>query len=164
MLSFPTTLSVPSHSLSPPAHTFPSNSPLTCHQTTPSSYTLITCWPTYYTNYTQPQSPAIPDISTLLYNRNIPPKHTQGPQSQMPLYCFPHSPTPLPASPFSATLSNSQISIASLANVNLPTPACRYYHQGVLYIVYKLLIGYWPCELVIAKLYLQTRDRNSTPT
>jgi hypothetical protein len=48
----------------------PSPSPLilphsTCHQTTPPSYTLITCWPTYYTNFTQPQIPAIPNTSTL---------------------------------------------------------------------------------------------------
>jgi hypothetical protein len=36
-----------------------------------------------------------------------------------------------------------QISIASLTNVKPPTPtAYRYYHQGVFYIIYKLLVEY----------------------
>jgi hypothetical protein len=43
------------------ALTFPSHSSPTCHQTTPPSYTLITHWPTYYTNFIQPQPPAVPD-------------------------------------------------------------------------------------------------------
>jgi hypothetical protein len=66
---------------SPPALTFPSHSPPTCHHTTPPSHTLTACWPTYYTNFTQPQLPAIPDTSTLHYSNRNTPKHTQEPQN-----------------------------------------------------------------------------------
>jgi hypothetical protein len=82
LLSFPTTLSAPSHPLSFPAFTSASHTPQTCHQTTPPFYTLTTYWPTYCTNFTQYQPPTIPDISTLHYNRNTS-KHTQ--ESQNPV-------------------------------------------------------------------------------
>jgi hypothetical protein len=70
----------------------------------PSLLHTHTWWPTYYTNFTQPQPPAIPDTSTLHYNRNTP-KHTQGPKnpavftplppltyptSCLPFYCHPN--------------------------------------------------------------------------
>jgi hypothetical protein len=79
--------------------------PPTSHQTTPPSYTRIMCWPTYCTNFTQPQPPPIPDTSTLHYNRNAP-KHTQGPQHPAASTSLPRLPTPLPTSSFSATLTN----------------------------------------------------------
>jgi hypothetical protein len=94
-----------SPTLSPCPH-LPLPFSLTCHQTTPPYYTLTTCWLTYYTNFTQPQPPAISDISTLHYNRNTP-KHTQGPQNltaPTELHPLAHS---TPTSPFSATLNNS---------------------------------------------------------
>jgi hypothetical protein len=75
LFSFPTTLSVPSHPLSSPAFTYTSHPPQTCYQTTPSSYTFTTCWPTYCTKFTQPKLLAIPDTSILHYKRNTP-KHT----------------------------------------------------------------------------------------
>jgi hypothetical protein len=59
----------------------------TCH-ITPPSYTLSIYWKTYCANFTQPQPPAIPDTSTLNYNRNTP-KQTQGPKN-------PAAPTLLP--------------------------------------------------------------------
>jgi hypothetical protein len=95
-----------SSTLSPCALTIPSCSPPTCHQTGPPSYTLTTCWPNYYTNFTQPQLPIIPDTSTLHNNNRNIPKHTQGPQNLTVPTSFPHSPTPLPTSSFSATLNN----------------------------------------------------------
>jgi hypothetical protein len=117
--SFPTTLSDPSQLLSPP---FSPPPPfllnLSPHY---SPYTLTTCWPTYYTNFTQPQPPTIPDTSTLHYNRNTL-KHTQGPQNPVAHTLLPSLTQPLPASQFSATLTNSQISIAILTNVNPSTP------------------------------------------
>jgi hypothetical protein len=117
--SFPKTSSVPSHPLSTPALTFPSHSSPTCHQTTPPSYTIITLWLTYYTNFTQPQPPAIPNTSTFYYNnRNIPNTYKDH-KKQQPPHCCPHSPIPLPASTFSATLSKFlQISIVSLQMLN----------------------------------------------
>jgi hypothetical protein len=68
------------------------------NQTTFPFYTLTTCWPTYCTNFTQPQPPIIPDTSTLPYNRNTP-KHTQGPQNPAaPILLLPltHSTSCLP--------------------------------------------------------------------
>jgi hypothetical protein len=59
-----------------------------------------------YTNCTQPQPPAIPDTSTLHFNKN-PPKHAQGPQNPTvpillppPIHLFSHLPL------FSATFTN----------------------------------------------------------
>jgi hypothetical protein len=76
-----TTLSAPSHALSPPCLHLPSYSFPNCHHTTLPSYTLTTHWLAYYNNSTHPQPPAIPDISTLHYNNRYTPKHTQGPQN-----------------------------------------------------------------------------------
>jgi hypothetical protein len=60
-----------------------------------------------YTNFIQPQPPAVPDINNPQDNNRNKPKHTQGPQKPAaPMMLLP-STTPLPASPFSATLSNS---------------------------------------------------------
>jgi hypothetical protein len=57
-------------------------------------------------NFTQPQATAIPDTSTLHYNsRNTSNTHKDHKTQQLP-HCFRQSPTPLPTSPFSATLSN----------------------------------------------------------
>jgi hypothetical protein len=53
LLSCPTTLSVSSHPLSPPPGA-PPDGPPKGHQTTPTSYTLTICWPTYYTNLHNP--------------------------------------------------------------------------------------------------------------
>jgi hypothetical protein len=64
------------HSL-PPALTFPSDSPLTCQQTTPYSFILITHSTTYYTNFTQLKNPAIHNTNTLFYNKRNILKHTQ---------------------------------------------------------------------------------------
>jgi hypothetical protein len=105
----------------------------------PMHYHLLT----YYTNFTQPQPPAIPDTSTLHYNRNTP-KDTQGPQTSAdPTQLVPLT-YPLTSSLLVSPYPTPQISIASLTNVNPPpTPtAYRYYHQGVFYIIYKLLVGY----------------------
>jgi hypothetical protein len=103
LFSFPTTRSAPSHPLSPPALTFPSHSPPTCHQTTHTHHPLTNL----HTNFTQPQTLAIPDPSTLHYNnRNTPNTHKEHKTQQSP-HSFSHSPIPLPASPFSVTLSNS---------------------------------------------------------
>jgi hypothetical protein len=106
----------------------PSHPPPTCHQTTSLSYTLITCWPTYCNNLTQPQPPAIPDTSTLHYNNRNTPKHTQGPQnSAAPTHITslthtPRFPHPLLVPPYPI----SQSFIAILTNVNSPIPTvCR---------------------------------------
>jgi hypothetical protein len=103
---------LPNHSFCPlsptlsPAHTFLSHSPPPCHQTTPPSYTLTTYLPAYCTNCTQTQSPAVPDTSSLHYNRNTP-KHIQGPQKpSSPHIASTTHLTPPPAFPCSATLSN----------------------------------------------------------
>jgi hypothetical protein len=37
---------------------------------------------TYYTNFTQHQTPAIPNKNILFYNNRNKPKYTQGPQKQ----------------------------------------------------------------------------------
>jgi hypothetical protein len=73
-------LFLPFSSTFSPVFTTHSDPPPTCHQTTPPSYTITTCWLAYCTNCTQPQPSVIPDTNTLHYNRNIP-KHTQGPQN-----------------------------------------------------------------------------------
>jgi hypothetical protein len=106
--SCPNNLFFPFSPTHPPALTFPSISLTTCLQTTPSSYTFITHCPTYYTNFSQPQTPAISTTSTLCYNnnRNIP-KHTQGPQKPLVLSLLPSLTHPTPTSPFRGTLSNS---------------------------------------------------------
>jgi hypothetical protein len=100
-------LSAPSYPLSPSDLTFPSHSPSPCHQTIPPSYKLITCWPTYYTNFTQPwplQSlTQAPYTTTTEIHPNM---HKDHKNHQHP-HCFPHLPTPLPTFLFSATLSNS---------------------------------------------------------
>jgi hypothetical protein len=91
--------------------------------------------------------------STLHYNNINSSKHTQDHKNQKLLNFFSHSHTPLPTTPFSVTYPTPQISIASLTNINPPTPTTyRYYHQGVFYTAYKLLVEYWTCELVITKL------------
>jgi hypothetical protein len=100
-----------------------------------------------------PQTPAIPNTSTIYHNNRNTPKHTQGLRK-------PAAPTLLPPLTH-PTLDRGvppypipQISIASLTNINSPTPtAYRYYHQGLSYITYKLLDGYQTCELVITKLH-----------
>jgi hypothetical protein len=105
--SFLMTLCAPSHPLLTPACTLPSHSPPTCHQTIPPSYTLTTCWPTYYTKFTQPQPPTIPDTSTLHYNnRKNTQTHTRATKPSSPHTTSP-SPTPLPTTPFSATITSS---------------------------------------------------------
>jgi hypothetical protein len=129
----------PSHPLCPPAHTFPSHSPLTCHQTTlPSSiHSLFADQPPIPT-FTQSLTQA-PYTTTEIY-----PNTHKDHKTQQPPHCFPHSPIPLLASPSSA-YPTSHISTASLTNVNSSTPtAYRYYigDQGVSYIMYKLLVGY----------------------
>jgi hypothetical protein len=65
----------------------------------PPSYTLTTCWLTYYTNFTHPQPPEIPDTSTLHHNNRNTSKHTWGPQNPVapilllplthPTFCLP---------------------------------------------------------------------------
>jgi hypothetical protein len=70
LLSFPTTFSAPSHLLSPPHFTcsyYPNQT--TYHQTTPPSYTLTTCSPTYCTNIKQSQPPVIPDTGITLQQK-----------------------------------------------------------------------------------------------
>jgi hypothetical protein len=42
---------------------FISHSPPTCYQTNLPSYTLTICWANYYTIFTQPQPPAIPNTN-----------------------------------------------------------------------------------------------------
>jgi hypothetical protein len=79
----------------------------TCHQTTPPFYILTTCWPTYYTNFTQVQLPEISDSNTLYYNNRNTLKYTQGPQNPAAPTLLPNSATPYSASTFSATLTNS---------------------------------------------------------
>jgi hypothetical protein len=96
-----------SHTTLPPVLTLASHSPPTCHQTNPVSYTFITWWLTYYNNFTQPQTSAIPTTSTLYYNNRNTPKHTQGPQNPTAPALLPSLTTPLLTSPFSATLYNS---------------------------------------------------------
>jgi hypothetical protein len=77
--------------------------------------------------FTQPQTPATPKINTLNYNNRNKPytqTHTRTTKQQT-LHCFSQSPTPLPMSTFSATLSNSpQISISSIINGNPSNSYC----------------------------------------
>jgi hypothetical protein len=74
LFSFPTTLSAPSHPLSPPAFTSPSHPPTNCHHTTPPSYIL-----TYCTNFIQPQP--LQSLTQAPYSSRNTPKHTQEPQN-----------------------------------------------------------------------------------
>jgi hypothetical protein len=106
LFSFPTTLSVPSHPLSPLAFTCPSLHPPTCHHTLPPSYTLTTFWPIYCTNFIQPQT--LQSLTQAPYTTmtEIQQNTHKGHKTQKPPHCFPYSPTPLPTSPFSATLTN----------------------------------------------------------
>jgi hypothetical protein len=101
LFSLPTTLSASSHPLSPCHHLpFPSSPILLPYA--PPSYKLTTCWLAYWP--TTP-FPAIPDTSTLHYNRNIP-EHAQGqqnPAAPIPLPPLPHSTS---GPPFSATFTN----------------------------------------------------------
>jgi hypothetical protein len=88
-----------------PCLTFPFHSPLTCYQTTPPSYTLITHWWTYYTNLHSPNHlqslTQAPSTTTTEIHLNTHKDH----KTQKTLQCFPYSPTSLPAPSFSATLS-----------------------------------------------------------
>jgi hypothetical protein len=64
-----------------------------------------TYWPTFYNNFTQSQLPTqqAPYTTTTVIYPNTHKSH----KTQQLLHHFPHSPTPLPGSPFSATLTNS---------------------------------------------------------
>jgi hypothetical protein len=118
LYSLPTTLSAPSHSLSP-IFTSLSYPPPTCQHTNPPSYTLTTHWLDNCTNYARPWPPAIPDTSTFHYNRNIP-KHAQGPQNPAVPFLSPHLPTLFPTPLLVPHLPISQISISSLITITLP--------------------------------------------
>jgi hypothetical protein len=75
-----------------PCHHLPSHSPPTCHQTTPTSHTLIPHWPIYYTNFTQSQLLQsliqAPSITTTEIHTNTHKDH----KNQQSLYCFPYHP------------------------------------------------------------------------
>jgi hypothetical protein len=130
-----------SHPLSDPALTFPSHFPPTCHQTTPPS--------TYSPPADQPTLPLYTNSNTLQSLTHAPytikteihPNTHKVQNTEQLSHHFLNSPS-LPASPFSVTLTNSQISIASLTNINLPTPTVyRQYHNGVFDVIYKQLEG-----------------------
>jgi hypothetical protein len=117
LFSLPTTLSAPSHPLSPCLH-LPLLPLATCYHMTPPSYIFITCWLAYYTTYTQPQPPAIPHKNTLHYNNRNTHKHTQEPQN--PAAPMPHSPSTHSFShppPFSAIFNNFPNSISNLLTI-----------------------------------------------
>jgi hypothetical protein len=80
------------------------------NHTMPPSYTLTTCWLTYCTNFIQPQTPAIPDTSSLYYNNKNTPKYPQGPQNPAASISLPPLTHPTSCLSFSTTLI-SQISI-----------------------------------------------------
>jgi hypothetical protein len=73
-------------------------------------------------------------------------------KTQQSLYLFPY-PTPLfPSSFFSATFNNyPNFYISSLLDIETPpTPTvCRYYHQGVFYVICKQLVWYKPVNLLL---------------
>jgi hypothetical protein len=82
-----------------------SSPPPTCHHTSLPSHTRNTHWLAYCINCTKSQAPAIPDTSTLHYNRNHPNTH-KGHKTQQPPYLFPYPPIPFPTPPFGATFTN----------------------------------------------------------
>jgi hypothetical protein len=119
-----------------------------------------TIWTLYNPNHLQSLTQApyttTPEIHQA-HTRNTKPS---SPHTASPIHP-PHFLSPLLVPPY----LTPQISIANLTNVSPPTfTAYKYYHEGVFYIIHKLLVKYWNCELVIAKIHIQTRERNSTPT
>jgi hypothetical protein len=106
LLSFPTTLSAPSHPLSPLAFISSSHPPPTCHHTTlPPTHSLPADQPTVPTlhNPNPLQSPTQAPYTILT---EIHPNTHKGHKTQHSPHHFPHLPTPLPASLFSAILTN----------------------------------------------------------
>jgi hypothetical protein len=87
------------HSLS--LSSLPLHTSSTCHHTTSPSYTLITCWLAYCTNYKHPQPCAIPDKSTLQYNSGLTHIWATKPSSPHTSSAAPHF-----CSPFNATFTN----------------------------------------------------------
>jgi hypothetical protein len=123
----------------------------------PQPVSRIPLPPTHSPPADQPTTPILHNPNSLQYLIQAPytttteiyPNTYKCHKTQQPLYDFPHSPTPLPSSPFSATLTKftPQISIASLINVNPLTPtAYRYYHCGVFYI-YNIKTTGWVMNL-----------------
>jgi hypothetical protein len=84
----PNYFSAPFHPYFLPALTFPYHSPQTCHDTIPPSYTLSTCWPTYYTNFTQTQT-----LQSL----------TQSPYTTTEMHTNTHTRATKPSSPCTAS-------------------------------------------------------------
>jgi hypothetical protein len=87
-----------------------------CHQTTPPPCTLTTYWLDYCTKNTHPQTPAVPNTSTVHYNSRNTPKHTQGQQN--PATILPHPPPPLSM----LLLSITQISLSSQKTITPQLP------------------------------------------
>jgi hypothetical protein len=95
----------PFSSLFLPGIAFPSHSPPTCQQTTPPTHSPAD----------QPTVPILHNPNPLqsltqapYTTKEIHPNTQKGHKTHQPPHCFPYSPTPLPTSPFSATLTNSQ--------------------------------------------------------
>jgi hypothetical protein len=105
LFSFPNTLFTTSHPPSPLALLSSSHPPPTCHITTPS-YTLTTCWLIHVPTLHNPNALQSLTQAPSTIRTEIHPSTHKGHKTRQPPYCFPHSPTQLPVSPFSTTLTN----------------------------------------------------------
>jgi hypothetical protein len=138
----PTTLSTPSHPLDPP----PSPSPL-IHPWT------VTKLPLPHTHSQPADQPTIPTLHnpnplqslTQAYSteQKKTQTHRRTTKTSSPCTAFPTHPSHFPLLSLVLSYPIPHVSIDSLTNVNPPAPtAYRYYHQGVFYITYKLLVRY----------------------
>jgi hypothetical protein len=131
----------PSPTLSPDL-TFPSNSPLTCNQTTPPSWTLITQKQSTISTWHNPKLLQSPTQVPFITAAEIYPNPQQDYKNSSPHTSFPIHPPHFPSLPLVPLYPTTQIFIANITIAKPPTPTVyRYYHQEIFYKTYKLLLG-----------------------